>query len=62
MVIQIKRHAMASSVLIYPTLKLQRMLFIDHLILLSALDAVLDGRRMPSHGKRMKLVGLQHNI
>jgi len=37
------------------------MLFIDHLILLSVLDAALDGRGMPSHGKRMKLVGLQHN-
>jgi len=37
------------------------MLFIDHLILLSVLDAILDGRGMPSHGKRMKLVGLQHN-
>lgn len=60
--IPIKRHAIASSVLIYPSLKIQRMLFIDHLILLSVLDAVLDGRGMPSHGKRMKLVGLQHNI
>jgi len=51
MMIPIKRHA------IYPSLKLQRMLFIDHLILLRELDAVLDGRGMPSHGKRMKLVG-----
>jgi hypothetical protein len=62
MMIPIKRHAIASSVLTYPSLELRRMLFIDHLILLRVLDAALDGRVMPSHGKRMKLVGLQHNI
>jgi hypothetical protein len=58
----IKRHTIVSSAVIYPSLKLQRMLVIDHLTLFSVLEAVLDGRGMPSHGKRMKLVGLQHNI
>ena len=62
MMIPIKLHAIASSALIYPWLKIKRMLFIDHLILLSVLDALQDGRGMPSHGKRMKLVGLQHKI
>lgn len=62
MMLPIKCHAIALSVLTYPSLELQRLLFIDHLILLRVLDAALDGRVMPSHGKRMKLVGLRHNI
>jgi hypothetical protein len=60
--IPIKRHTIVSSAVTYPSLELQRMLVIDHLTLLSVLEAVLDGRGMPSHGKRMKLVGLLHNL
>lgn len=57
MIMSTNRHAGASSAVLSPSLNLKRVLFIDHLTLLRVLDAVVEGPGMPSHGKRMKLVG-----